>query len=307
MTKLSKPAKDESFQWVKAGSAFAMAGVAGGMLWWWLRGGSTSSRKQKLRDPNVLVQVKLKRRQELTRNVRTFTYALPSPTELLGIQTGRHVHMICKDEDGKEVSRSYTPTEWETPGEFTLLIKVYPGGKMTGFMDRMKLGDEITLRAPTGNITYVAPGHFTMGQGKRAKDVKFSTICMLAGGSGITPMYQIIMDVTANPSDNTKLVVLLANSTPDDVLMHDELVALGKKYPEQLKIKFTVSRPTSAYQPDSSHLTGRISDKMLADVFPKKDDKTISVVCGPPGFEKAAKTLLEGLGYENRVNFYRWT
>jgi cytochrome-b5 reductase len=34
---------------------------------------------------------------------------------------------------------------------------------------------------------------------------------MIAGGTGITPMYQLIQDICNNPDDNTQLWLLFAN------------------------------------------------------------------------------------------------
>ena len=36
---------------------------------------------------------------------------------------------------------------------------------------------------------------------------------MVAGGTGITPMYQIIQEVASDPKDKTELYLLYANKT----------------------------------------------------------------------------------------------
>ena len=42
---------------------------------------------------------------------------------------------------------------------------------------------------------------------------------MIAGGSGITPMLQVIIAVLDNPDDNTELALLYANHTEGDILV----------------------------------------------------------------------------------------
>ena len=48
-------------------------------------------------------------------------------------------------------------------------------------------------------------------------------ISMIAGGTGITPMYQVIKAVLKNPDDDTQLSLLYANQSPDDILLFEHL------------------------------------------------------------------------------------
>ncbi|MCI26872.1 NADH-cytochrome b5 reductase 1, partial [Trifolium medium] len=42
---------------------------------------------------------------------------------------------------------------------------------------------------------------------------------MLAGGSGITPMFQVARAILENPSDKTKVHLIYANVTYEDILL----------------------------------------------------------------------------------------
>jgi NAD(P)H-flavin reductase len=53
--------------------------------------------------------------------------------------------------------------------------------------------------------------------------MKFNRIVMIAGGSGITPMYQIIQSIVHDGSDRTELSLLFANKTESDILLYEEL------------------------------------------------------------------------------------
>ena len=46
---------------------------------------------------------------------------------------------------------------------------------------------------------------------------------MIAGGSGITPMLQIARDILKNKDDKTKISMLYANQTENDILCRNEL------------------------------------------------------------------------------------
>jgi len=41
---------------------------------------------------------------------------------------------------------------------------------------------------------------------------------MVGGGTGITPLYQLIKAITGNPNDETKIRLLYANKTPSGTL-----------------------------------------------------------------------------------------
>ena len=59
-------------------------------------------------------------------------------------------------------------------------------------------------------------------------------IGMIAGGSGITPMWQIIQDVFQNSqNDKTKIHLLFANKTEGDILLR-----LGKIFSEGINDRF---------------------------------------------------------------------
>jgi NAD(P)H-flavin reductase len=61
---------------------------------------------------------------------------------------------------------------------------------------------------------------------------------MIAGGTGITPMYQVIQAVLKNSEDSTQLSLLYANVSPDDILLRDELDALAAAHPN-FKVWYT--------------------------------------------------------------------
>jgi cytochrome-b5 reductase len=44
-------------------------------------------------------------------------------------------------------------------------------------------------------------------------------IGMIAGGTGITPMLQVITEIVQNPEDTTQVHLLFANNAEDDIIM----------------------------------------------------------------------------------------
>ncbi len=57
-----------------------------------------------------------------------------------------------------------------------------------------------------------------MGRGKfniHGRPFRFNKVSLVAGGSGITPILQIMRAVAADKSDRTQISLLFANHTPD--------------------------------------------------------------------------------------------
>ena len=75
---------------------------------------------------------------------------------------------------------------------------------------------------------------------------------MIAGGSGITPMLQVIAAVFADSNDNTELALLYANQSEGDILVRQELESYQKEYPDQFKLWYTLDRP----EPGTTNRTG---------------------------------------------------
>jgi len=65
---------------------------------------------------------------------------------------------------------------------------------------------------------------------------------MVAGGTGITPLYQIIQAMT-NASENIQVTLLYLNRTEDDILLQDELAEFCKRN-QNLKVYYSVDRQT---------------------------------------------------------------
>lgn len=59
---------------------------------------------------------------------------------------------------------------------------------MSQYLEKMKLGDRIDVKGPLGHFVYEGKGVFKHS-GKRGAVKQMS---MIAGGTGITPMFQII-------------------------------------------------------------------------------------------------------------------
>lgn len=110
------------------------------------------------------------------------------------------------------------------------MIKVYfkdvnpkfpEGGKMSQHLETLNIGDTMDFRGPNGLITYEGNGILGARPDKKSALVrrKYKNFGMIAGGTGITPMLQVIWDILKNPADPTKIWLLFANQTEEDILL----------------------------------------------------------------------------------------
>ena len=182
--------------------------------------------------------------------IRSYRFKLPSPDAILGLPIGQHVSIgaTCKQPDGttKEIVRSYTPISGDhVPGYFDLLIKSYPKGNISRHVASLEIGQSIRVRGPKGAFEYTPNmvRHFGM----------------VAGGSGITPMLQIIRAIVRGRAsgDRTEVDLIFANVTAEDILLKDDLDALVKE-DKQIRVHYVLDQPPKDWTGGVGYVTGEM-------------------------------------------------
>jgi len=235
-------------------------------------------------------------------NCREFVFATNDTTRALNLPTGQHIHIHCSS-NGEDIRRSYTPTEYKVPGSFTVLMKCYPGGKMGTYMSTKKAGDRVMISGPVGHLTYEGNGKFKSGK----HSITIRKLCICAGGTGLTPAFQILKHVQDNPHDNLQILFLYASSTEQHILLQEELEVMNKD--PRITVAHTVSRPISQ---DWDGYSGRVCKDIFDDFYGQGIDLESSLdgfgagYCGPPKFEKVVKELFTDMGFEKNISLFRW-
>jgi cytochrome-b5 reductase len=131
---------------------------------------------------------------------------------------------------------------------------------MSQHLDHMKVGEVIDVKGPKGLFTYTPNMKRAFG--------------MLAGGTGLTyvpnvltnstcsaahplllllllsecrPMLQVIQAILKNPEDRTQVSLIFANVTEDDILLRSTLEDLAAKHPDRFKLHYTLDKVFSYY------------------------------------------------------------
>jgi NAD(P)H-flavin reductase len=109
----------------------------------------------------------------------------------------------------------------------------------------------------------------------------------LAGGTGITPCYQLVRHVLAHEDDYTMISVLYANVSEQDILLFKEMNELKKKYRQKLRLCYTLSDISSVGE-DWKYGVGKFTEEMLRenlfDAQVTYQTSQLVCVCGPPRF-----------------------
>lgn len=261
-------------------------------------------------DPTKKIPFKLIEKEEVSHDTRRFRFALQTPEHVLGLPVGQHMYLSAKIND-KLVIRPYTPvTSDDEIGYFDLVIKVYfknvhpkfpEGGKMSQHLNDMDIGDSIDVRGPNGHLTYLGKGKFKItDSNKPPKFMDCKQLGMIAGGTGITPMLQIIKAILKDNDDDTKMSLLFANQTGDDILLREELEKVEKENPDQFSLWYTLDRPTENWK----YSKGFVNDKMIDEHLPKAKERSVVLMCGPPPMIKfACIPNLEKLEFQENQYF----
>ena len=107
----------------------------------------------------------------------------------------------------------------------------------------MKIGDHMLMEGPKGRLYYEGHGNFNIA--KKSVTGKKKIGC-IAGGTGITPCYQVIQAGLKN-NDGTSHALVFGSRTVADILLKDELFALQEQYPDNFNLFCTVD-----VQPDAA-------------------------------------------------------
>jgi cytochrome-b5 reductase len=256
-----------------------------------------------LKNPDIKYSFPLAHKENVSHDTRRFRFELPSSKHVLGLPIGQHIYLTARI-NGELVKRPYTPTTSDdNQGYFDLVIKIYSNGKMTQYLDKLEIGHTIEVSGPSGNLIYKDNGLFDI---RSRKPEPFVTrhvrhLGLIAGGTGITPMYQILNEILKEQTSivpgqrvDIKIWLLFANQTEEDILLREELEQLAASNSDRFKLWYTVDRNNEEWK----YSKGFINDIMLKEHMPPPSDDVLICICGPPPMIKfACIPNLDKLGY----------
>ncbi len=184
---------------------------------------------------------------------------------------------------GSEETRSFSManTTSRDSGQLEFVIKVYPDGLFSSFLDtRLAVGDRLDITGPFGV--------FTLREGTDER------LIFVGGGAGMAPILALLRSM-AERGINRKAVFYYGARTRKDLCFEDELHALE------------AALPNFKYVPALSEEEWEGETGLITDVVKRHEDNlkgAHAYVCGPPPMVEAAMAVLTRLGVAEKQIFY---
>ncbi|XP_010332128.2 cytochrome b5 reductase 4 isoform X4 [Saimiri boliviensis] len=218
----------------------------------------------------------------------------------LGHPLENHHSLIPRKDAGTEIVKPYTPVSGSLFSEFKepvlpnnkyiyFLIKIYPTGLFTPELDRLQIGDFVSVSSPEGT--------FKISEFQELED-----LFLLAAGTGFTPMVKILNYALTDIPTLRKVKLMFFNKTEDDIIWRSQLEKLAIK-DKRLDVEFVLSAPTSEWNGKQGH----ISPALLSEFLKRNLDKSkvLVCICGPAPFTEQGIRLLHDLNFsKNEIHSF---
>ena len=225
-------------------------------------------------------------KEPVTHDMRHLVLRLIEPAEIKFFP-GQYMDIAIPGTDAVR-SFSMANTSSREEGRLEFVIKVYPDGQFSHFLDKkLEVGDRLDLTGPFGV--------FTLREGD-------DDLVFVGGGAGMAPILSLLRSM-AERGLNRKATYFYGARSRRDLCFEDELRELERKLPG-FRYLPALSEPSGEDGWDGE--TGLITDvvkRHAADLTGAH-----AYVCGPPPMVEAAVPLLGTLGVEEkRIYFDKFT
>jgi len=228
---------------------------------------------------------------------------LIQPAKALPVDAFRayHLHFGVTNSKSEQVTRPYTFINKTLVDEGNIskathlefYLRRYDEGEFTG-----DLKDNLSSLRVKGGLDVSTPEGFLAGCSWDQLDA----VCLLAGGSGITPLLQIVGNILACPNSKTKIMLLYFNKNHNSTLALKSVLELARNNASRFAVTLFFSevcdRGVGEKDIDSKYCSIKIGSKVSAELVKEnvtnfigecEFDKAVMLWCGPPGFNEAAE------------------
>ncbi|MEL6834002.1 MAG: ferredoxin--NADP reductase [Bacteroidota bacterium] len=196
--------------------------------------------------------------------------------------------------NGQEERRAYSMSSSPLEPELAVSVKRVSGGKVSNHInDNVKAGDTIEVMPPQGRF------YTELNPDQR------KTYYLFGAGSGITPLISIIK-TTLEQEPQSSVYLLYGSREDDQIIFHQELQDLAKRYEGQFDVEFIVSQPRKEkggwFKKSTVNWAGRVGRinsveiQRCMDEFPVQGKGAEYFICGPGAMIDAVEAALKDQG-----------
>lgn len=170
-------------------------------------------------------------------------------------------------------------------------------GICSNFLCDAKPGTEVMMTGPTGKVMLLPEDSST-------------PVIMVATGTGIAPMRSYIRRFFVEEVENYKFTGLawlfmgVANS--DAKLYDDEFQAILKRYPDQFRLDYALSREQTNTKGGKMYIQDKV-EEYKDQVFDLLNNGAHIYFCGLKGMMPGILEMLEGVCKQKGINFEEWS
>lgn len=186
--------------------------------------------------------------------------------------------------DGELNYRAYSISSIPNTSSLQLTVKRVEGGKVSNYLvDHLAVGEKLEVLKPAGEF--------------HLKQPHLNNMTLVSAGCGITPVMSMARTLLLDDDENSNIHFVHAAKSLEDIIYHQELLELEKKY-QRFKLTIVLENAHNTH-----YAQGLLTQEKLTELCAGILETSV-FLCGPVGFMKSVAESLYNLGM-NMNNFYQ--
>ena len=156
-------------------------------------------------------------------------------------------------------------TSWpDKTGEIEFLVKRYPNGLASKHITSLLPGDTLVFWLQHKQFQWTPN--------------MLSKVHLIAGGTGVTPLYQLTQGILTNKEENTKVNLIIGVNSEQEILLREELENFKKMFPDRFTYSFVVR---DLKEEKDGMMKGYINEEVLKKLVDEVKEDELMLVSGP--------------------------
>lgn len=197
------------------------------------------------------------------------------------VKLGQHIVLKINDK-----SRQYTVLDVRKDGSFTVIFKIYEKGSLTPLIAKLDVNSLVQMRGPFGKEFLYKPN-------------SYQNLITFAAGTGIAPFCRIFSTILENDKDETRVLLLYACRSEDEVLLLHKMKEWSRSW--NFQVKYFLSKIKDHKKAQGLHygmqvINGKVDKTVIENLREIKTENNLYLICGTKSFDKDVLNYLKSVG-----------